>query len=43
VQQIEGKEQEAVRRFVDGRPEGFKVGDAVLVWTMTSPSISAAL
>jgi hypothetical protein len=24
-------EQETVRRFVDGRPESFKVGDAALV------------
>ena len=31
MQEIEGKEHEAVRRFVDGRPEGFKVGDALLI------------
>jgi hypothetical protein len=31
VQEIEGKEHDAVRRFVDGRPEGFKVGDALLI------------
>jgi hypothetical protein len=38
VQEIEGKEHEAVWRFVDGRSEGFKVG----TWTTISPSISAA-
>jgi hypothetical protein len=27
----EGKEYDAVRRFVDGRSEGFKVGDALLI------------
>src|SRR5262245_59128734 len=31
VQEIEGKEHDAVRRLVDGPPQGVEVGDAVLV------------
>ena len=31
VQEIEGEEHDAVRRLVDGRPEGFKVGQAVFI------------
>jgi len=31
VQEIEGKEHDAVRRLVDGRAQGIEIGDAALI------------
>jgi hypothetical protein len=31
MQEIKGKEHDAVRRFVDSRSQGFEVGDAVFI------------